>query len=160
MATYRFRLNSETSLSGCLELLFFWRAIVRSMESSDRSTLPCSSQHRASIASMGKGKATPASSIPAIRARSNQDDDDSSKLITCSTADSQTMQRSTSAFDPHHEAATSSILRSKSVLVLRRCEDLNIRTGGFQKIEEDAHRLDIRRARQLQQSPAARSKYM
>ncbi|KAL3666781.1 hypothetical protein V7S43_008401 [Phytophthora oleae] len=103
---------------------------------------------------MVKEKATPAFSIPAIRVRSNQDEDDSGNVS--STADnSKTMQRSTSAFDPHHEAATSSTLgRSKSVIVLRRCEDLNIRTGGFQKIEETAHRLDFRRARQPQQSPA------
>lgn len=37
------------------------------------------------------------------------------------------------------------------VIVLRRCEDLHIRTSGFQKIEEDSQRrpMDLRRQHKL-----------
>ncbi|KAG7385703.1 hypothetical protein PHYPSEUDO_001157 [Phytophthora pseudosyringae] len=132
------------------------------MDKSERSTCP---QQRAL---MGKGKSmlrSPAACVPVSRLRSNQDDEGDGSNDSCHVSSSsgttglKTMQRSTPAFDPRHEAATAPsttvVDRSKSVVVLRRCEDLNIRTGGFQKIEEAAHRLDIRRPRQQpQQSPA------
>ncbi|GMF31101.1 unnamed protein product [Phytophthora lilii] len=134
---------------------------VRSMDSGDRSALLCRSQ-RASTVSMGKKSMlrSPAVCAP-HRLRSNQDDErDESSVDSCNvTAVTQkTMQHSSSYDNSRHEAATAAtprttaeLSRSKSVVVLRRCEDLNVRTGGFQKIEEAAHRLDIRRPRLPQQ---------
>ncbi|KAG2834605.1 hypothetical protein PC129_g2822 [Phytophthora cactorum] len=115
---------------------------------------------------MGKEKSIHVLRSPAVphRQRSNQDDERDGYCNNdnngSSTTERKTMQCSTSAFAPLHEAATlhvsssdatAALGRSKSVTVLRRCEDLKIRTGGFQKIEEAAHRLDIRRPRHQQQ---------
>ncbi|KAE9023395.1 hypothetical protein PF005_g4977 [Phytophthora fragariae] len=126
------------------------------MDSGDRSALLC----RPERAFMGKTKPSTLRSPALCGTRSNQDDDgdtnssDRCLVGSCSTTKRKTMQHSTSNMyrDPRHEAAFATspaeLDRSKSVLVLRRCEDLNVRTGGFQKIEEAAHRLDIRRQRQ------------
>lgn len=43
--------------------------------------------------------------------------------------------------------------RPAAVMVLRKCEDVHVRTGGFQRIEEAARRVDLRRARRAP-SPA------
>ncbi|KAG6618327.1 uncharacterized protein IUM83_01566 [Phytophthora cinnamomi] len=118
---------------------------------------------------MGKTKRSklrsPAVCVPE-RLRSNQDDDgdgdsgDRCLVGSCSTTKRKTKQHSALSHDRRHEAALATspakLAHSKSaVVVLRRCDDLNVRTGGFQKIEEAAHRLDIRRQRQHQQSAAA-----
>jgi hypothetical protein len=141
-------------------------AIVQSMESGDRSALLCRLQQRTPAVSMGKKSLlrSPAVCVP-NRLRSNQDEERSGDSYAHSSVDvagRKTMQRSTSEADPRIEAATplssrvptplsiSDMRRSK--VVLRRCEDMNVRTGGFQMIEEAAHRLDIRRQRHQPQN--------
>ncbi|KAL4151587.1 hypothetical protein PRNP1_008529 [Phytophthora ramorum] len=128
------------------------------MDSVDRSDLLSRVPQRTS---MGKKSMlrSPSVCVP-DRLRSNQeesseyDDRDRDSNCNVSTTNRRAMQHSASYDNARHEAATSAtadLSRSKSVVVLRRCEDLNVRTGGFQKIEEAAHRLDIRRQRQQHQ---------
>ncbi|KAF4031338.1 hypothetical protein GN244_ATG16793 [Phytophthora infestans] len=130
------------------------------MDRTDRS-IPLRCPQQLARTCMSKGKLVLHSPAGPHQRRSNQDDecDDYCKNYkTCSSTTKGEMQCSTSAFAPLHKAATSSsdatmLGRSKCVIVLRRCEDLNIRTGGFQKIEEAAHRLGIRRSRHQQKHP-------
>lgn len=47
--------------------------------------------------------------------------------------------------------------KAPHVVVLRRCEDLNIRTSGFQKIEEDSQRRPMDLRRQIKQQQQQRT---
>lgn len=60
---------------------------------------------------------------------------------------------------PEESCSSRSVQHAKAVVVLRRCEDLHVRTSGFQKIEEESQcrPLDLRRHKLLLQSSSSSS---
>ncbi|GAB9474722.1 hypothetical protein Gpo141_00011840 [Globisporangium polare] len=78
---------------------------------------------------------------PQVAAESNQNEARATRRVAVTAEQAQCAD----------ESDRTTTARPPMVVVLRRCEDLRIRTSGFQKIEEDSQRrpMDLRRQHKL-----------